>query len=97
MSYDIGGMCLAGSDFDAVWTEMVEGGQLHQIRLGCVRAALEGFVRLLHPPDAAGSGRAIEVAEQQLQRQADAWLLHAREAAEHLCAHNPYRVESVGT
>ncbi|MGW2501949.1 hypothetical protein ACWCXL_12665 [Streptomyces sp. NPDC001588] len=65
MSCDEGVMCSAGIDFDAVWSEMMERWQLHQVRLGYVRAALEGFVRLLHP-DAAGPGRVIEAVEQQL-------------------------------
>jgi hypothetical protein len=95
MSYDDGGMCSAGIDFDAVWTEMMEGWQLHQVRLGYVRAALEGFVRLLHP-DAAGPGPVIEAAEQQLQHRADVWPLHAREVAQHLCAHSPARVATAG-
>ncbi|MFD9392999.1 hypothetical protein ACFWBB_20495 [Streptomyces sp. NPDC060000] len=93
MSYDDGGMCSAGIDFDGVWTEMMEGWQLHQVRLGYLRAALEGFVRLLHP-DAADPGQVIEAAEQQLQHHAEVWPLHAREVAEHLGGHSPDRVAS---
>ncbi|GAA0687912.1 MULTISPECIES: hypothetical protein [Streptomyces] len=88
MSYDDGGMCSVGGDFDAVWTEMMEEWQLHQVRLGYLRAALEGFVRLLHP-DAAHPGLAIEAAEQLLQHQAEALPVHARAVAEHLGTHCP--------
>ncbi|MGW1534011.1 hypothetical protein [Streptomyces aureus] len=83
MSYDDGGMCSAGIDFDGVWTEMMEGWQLHHVRLGYLRAALEGFVRLLHP-DAADPQQVIEAAGQQLHHRAEAWPLHAREVAEPL-------------
>ncbi|WP_249465264.1 hypothetical protein [Streptomyces fradiae] len=65
MSYDDSGMCSAGLDFDAVWTEMMEEWQQHQVRLGYLRAALEGFVRLLHP-DATEPGAAVEAAERRL-------------------------------
>ncbi|TQK44440.1 hypothetical protein FBY35_5944 [Streptomyces sp. SLBN-118] len=88
MSYDDGGMCSVGGDFDAVWTEMMEEWQLHQVRFGYLRAALEGFVRLLHP-DAAQPGLAIEAAERQLQHHAEALPLHARAVAEHLGTHSP--------
>ncbi|MFI6434482.1 hypothetical protein [Streptomyces sp. NPDC050759] len=91
MSYDDGGMCSAGGDFDVVWTEMMEEWQLHQVRLGYLRAALEGFVQVLHP-HAAQPGLAIEVAEQQLQHHAEALPLHARAVAEHLGTHFPDRV-----
>ncbi|MEK8171516.1 hypothetical protein NKH77_25175 [Streptomyces sp. M19] len=67
MSYDDGGMCSAGLDFDAVWTEMMEEWQQHQVRLGYLRAALEGFVRLLYP-DTAEPGLVVEAAEQRLQQ-----------------------------
>ncbi|MEW1550175.1 hypothetical protein [Streptomyces tsukubensis] len=86
MTYDDGGMCSVGIDFDAVWTEMMEEWQLHHVRLGYLRAALEGFVRLLHS-DAAEPGLALDAAEQQLQHDADAWPLHARAVAEHLRVH----------
>ncbi|MEU2799916.1 hypothetical protein [Streptomyces sp. NPDC007117] len=90
MTYDDGGMCSVGGDFDDVWTEMMEEWQLHQVRLGYLRAALEGFVRLLHP-DTARPGLAIEVAERQLQQHAEALPLHARAVAEHLGTHSPDR------
>lgn len=95
MSYDDGGMCSAGIDFDAVWTEMMEEWQLHQVRLGYLRAALEGFVRLLHP-DVAAPGLAVEMAEQQLQHHIGAWPLHARAVAEHLRIHEPDCVADAG-
>ncbi|MFF6843445.1 hypothetical protein ACFY8X_32505 [Streptomyces tanashiensis] len=88
MSYDDGGMCSVGGDFDAVWTEMMEEWQLHQVRLGYLRAALEGFVRLLHP-EASQPWLAIEEAERQLQHHAEALPLHARAVAEHLKTHSP--------
>lgn len=87
MSYDDGGMCSGGGDFDAVWTEMMEEWQLHQVRLGYLRAALEGFVRLLHP-DAAQPELAIKAAEQQLRHHAEALPVHARAVAEHLRTHS---------
>ncbi|MFD5896678.1 hypothetical protein [Streptomyces sp. NPDC060366] len=90
MSYDDGGMCSVGGDFDAVWTEMMEEWQLHQVRLGYLRAALEGFVRLLHP-DVAQPGLAIDEAERQLLHHAEALPLHARAVAEHLGTHSPDR------
>ncbi|MFD4997163.1 hypothetical protein [Streptomyces buecherae] len=83
MSYDDGGMCSAGLDFDAVWTEMMEEWQQHQVRLGYLRAALGGFVRLLHP-DTTEPGLAVEAAEQRLHHHGDAWLVHARAVADHL-------------
>ncbi|MFC9129332.1 hypothetical protein ACFT4A_21110 [Streptomyces sp. NPDC057099] len=83
MSYDDGGMCSVGGDFDAVWTEMMEEWQLHQVRLVYLRAALEGFVRLLHP-DAAHPCLLVEAAERQLQHHAEALPVHARAVAEHL-------------
>ncbi|WP_207620741.1 hypothetical protein [Streptosporangium minutum] len=86
MSYDDGGMCAVGSDFDAVWSEMVEEWQLHLVRLGYVRAALEGLVRVLHP-DVSQPAIAIERAAHQLSHRTDIWPLHAREVAEHLTAH----------
>jgi hypothetical protein len=86
MSYDDGGMCSAGLDFDAVWTEMMEEWQQHQIRLGYLRAALEGFVRLLNP-DTTEPGVAVEAAERQLHDHGDAGLTHARAVANHLRAH----------
>lgn len=87
MSYDDGGMCSVGGDFDAVWAEMMEEWQLHQVRLGYLRAALEGFVRLLHP-DASQPGLAIKAAEQQLRHHAEALPVHARAVAEHLETHS---------
>lgn len=96
MSYDDGGMCSAGLDFDAVWTEMMEEWQQHQVRLGYLRAALEGFVRLLHP-GTTESGLAVEAAEQRLHHHGDAWLVHARAVADHLRAHAPDGVPGAGT
>ncbi|WP_431897572.1 hypothetical protein [Nonomuraea sp. bgisy101] len=86
MSYDDGGMCAVGGDFDAVWSEMIEEWQLHLVRLGYVRAALEGLVRVLHP-DVSQPAIAIEWAEHQLSHRTDVWPLHACEVAEHLTAH----------
>ncbi|MEU5362339.1 hypothetical protein ABZ354_02330 [Streptomyces sp. NPDC005925] len=96
MSYDDGGMCSAGLDFDAVWTEMMEEWQQHQVRLGYLRAALEGFVRLLHP-DTMEPGLAVEAAEQRLHHHSDAWPVHARPVADHLRTHAPDGVPGAGT
>ncbi|AKH83894.1 hypothetical protein AA958_18705 [Streptomyces sp. CNQ-509] len=96
MSYDDGGMCSAGLDFDAVWTEMMEEWQQHQVRLGYLRAALEGFVRLLHPVTTE-PGLAVEAAEQRLHHRGDAWLVHARAVADHLRTHAPGRVLGAST
>lgn len=86
MSYDDGGMCSAGLDFDAVWTEMKDVWQRHQVRLGYLRAALEGFVRLLHP-DATEADLAVEAAELQLRSQGVVGLVHADAVSDHLRAH----------
>ncbi|MFL4907587.1 hypothetical protein ACJ6WF_31405 [Streptomyces sp. MMS24-I2-30] len=96
MSYDDGGMCSAGLDFDAVWTGMMEEWQQHHVRLGYLRAALEGFVRLLYP-DAAEPGLAVESAEQQLRHDAGAWPVHAHAVADHLRTHAPDGVPGGGT
>ncbi|WP_432097466.1 hypothetical protein [Streptomyces sp. bgisy100] len=96
MSYDDGGMCSGGLDFDAVWTEMMEEWQQHQVRLGYLRAALEGFVRLLHP-NTTEPGLAVEAAEQRLHHHGDAWLAHAQAVADHLRTHAPHRVPGAGT
>ncbi|WP_217129544.1 hypothetical protein [Streptomyces sp. AC558_RSS880] len=96
MSYDDGGMCSAGLDFDAVWTEMMEEWQQHQVRLGYLRAALEGFVRLLHP-DTPELGLAVEAAERRLHHHGDAWPVHARAVADHLRTHIPDEMPGVGT
>ncbi|QXE35503.1 hypothetical protein KQY30_15790 [Streptomyces sp. GMY02] len=96
MSYDDGGMCSAGLDFDAVWTEMMEEWQQHQIRLGYLRAALEGFVRLLYP-DTVEPGLAVETAEQQLHQHVGAWPVHAHAVADHLRTHAPDGASGVGT
>ncbi|WP_436955268.1 hypothetical protein [Streptomyces sp. SudanB182_2057] len=96
MSYDDGGMCSAGLAFDAVWTEMMEESQQHQVRLGYLRAALEGFVRLLHP-DATEPGMAVEAAERRLRHPAEEWLVHARAVADHLRAHAPDGVPGAST
>ncbi|MFH8706559.1 hypothetical protein [Streptomyces rubrogriseus] len=95
MSYDDDGMCSAGLDFDAVWTEMMEEWQQHQVRLGYLRAALEGFVRLLYP-DTAEPGLAVEAAEQQWQHHADAWPVHAHAVADHLRTHASDGVPGAG-
>jgi hypothetical protein len=86
MSYDDGGMCAAGGDFDVVWSEMMEEWQLHLVRLGYVRAALEGFVRVLYP-DCSQPVAAIERAERQLSHRTHVWPMHSRAVAEHLTAH----------
>ena len=86
MSYDDGGMCSAGLDFDAVWTEMMDVWQQHQVRLGYLRAALEGFVRLLHP-DTTEAELAVEAAELQLRSQGVVGLVHADAVSDHLRAH----------
>ncbi|MFI9829778.1 hypothetical protein ACIHIX_19040 [Streptomyces sp. NPDC051913] len=96
MSYDDGGMCSAGLDFDAVWTEMMEEWQQHQVRLGYLRAALEGFVRLLHP-DTTEPGLAVEAAEQRLQQHPDTWPVHSHAVANHLRMHAPDGVPGAGT
>lgn len=96
MSYDDGGMCSAGLDFDAVWTEMMEEWQQHQVRLGYLRAALEGFARLLYP-DTGEPGLAVEAAEQQLHHHFGAWPVHAQAVADHLRTHAPDGVSGVGT
>jgi hypothetical protein len=79
-------MCSAGLDFDAVWTEMMEVWQQHQVRLGYLRAALEGFVRLLHPKTTQVE-LAVEAAELQLHRHGVVRLAHAAAVADHLRAH----------
>ncbi|MEU8276584.1 hypothetical protein ACFYOK_20030 [Microbispora bryophytorum] len=86
MSYDDGVMCAVGGDFDAVWSEMMEEWQLLLVRLGYVRAALEGFVRVLYR-DGSQPATAIERAEHQLSHRTDVWPLHACVVAEHLTAH----------
>ncbi|WP_416986153.1 hypothetical protein [Streptomyces sp. T028] len=96
MSYDDGGMCSAGLDFDAVWTEMMEEWQQHQIRLGYLRAALEGFVRLLSP-DIGQTGLAVEAAEEKLHHHVGAWPVHAHAVADHLRTHAPDGVSGAGT
>ncbi|MET9950554.1 hypothetical protein ABZ135_03270 [Streptomyces sp. NPDC006339] len=96
MSYDDGGMCSAGLDFDAVWTGMMEEWQQHQVRLGYLRAALEGFVRLLHP-DATEPGMAVEAAERRLHHYAGEWPVHARAVADHLRTHAPDGVPGAST
>jgi len=96
MSYDDGGMCSAGLDFDAVWTEMMEEWQQHQVRLGYLRAALEGFVRLLHP-DATEPGVAVEAAERRLHHHFEEWPVHAHAVAEHLRTHAPDGVPGAST
>ncbi|MFJ6884057.1 hypothetical protein [Streptomyces californicus] len=96
MSYDDGGMCSAGLDFDAVWTDMMEEWQQHQVRLGYLRAALEGFVRLLHP-DTTGLGLAVATAEQRLQHHPDTWPVHSHAVADHLRTHAPEGVPGAGT
>ncbi|MFI2204583.1 hypothetical protein ACH47Z_28120 [Streptomyces sp. NPDC020192] len=96
MSYDDGGMCSAGLDFDAVWTEMMEEWQQHQVRLGYLRAALEGFVRLLYS-DTVEPGLAVEAAEQQLHHHVGAWPVHAHAVADHLRTHAPVGVSGAGT
>ncbi|MEV5329014.1 hypothetical protein AB0K67_33210 [Nonomuraea sp. NPDC052634] len=93
MSYDDGDMCAVGGDFDAVWSEMMAEWQLHLVRLGYVRAALEGFVRVLCS-DGSQPAIAIERAEHQLSRRTDVWPLHAREVAQHLTAHARDRADS---
>ncbi|WP_328410772.1 hypothetical protein OG542_12805 [Streptomyces violaceus] len=92
MSYDDGGMCSAGGDFDVVWSEMMEAWQPHLVRLGYLRAALEGFARVLHP-DGSQPVAAIERAEHQLFGRPDAWPVHAREVAEHLATHTSVRAD----
>ncbi|GII84181.1 hypothetical protein Ssi03_21710 [Sphaerisporangium siamense] len=92
MSYEDGGMCAVGDDFDAVWSEMMEEWQLHLVRLGYVRAALEGFVRVLYP-HSSQPATAIEEAEHHLSHRADVWPLHAREVAQHLTAHTRDRAD----
>ncbi|MGP3733058.1 hypothetical protein ACTWJ9_07525 [Streptomyces sp. GDS52] len=96
MSYDDGGMCSEGLDFDAVWTEMMEEWQQHQVRLGYLRAALEGFVRLLHP-DATEPWMAVEAAERRLHHPAEEWPVHARAVADHLRTHAPDGVPGAST
>ncbi|MFH9573817.1 hypothetical protein ACH4MG_25130 [Streptomyces sp. NPDC017454] len=96
MSYDDGGMCSADLDFDAVWTEMMEEWQQHQVRLGYLRAALEGFARLLHP-GTTEPGLAVEAAEQRLHHHGDACPVHARAVADHLRTHAPDGVPGSGT
>ncbi|GAA4952579.1 hypothetical protein GCM10023205_12230 [Yinghuangia aomiensis] len=95
MSYDDGGMCSVGIDFDAVWTEMMEEWQQHQVRLGFLRAALEGYARLLHP-DSTDPGQAVEAAE-RLHHDGSAWLVHARAVADHLRTHVPGVVSGAST
>ncbi|MFB7269633.1 hypothetical protein [Streptomyces sp. NPDC056244] len=92
MSYDDGGMCAVGGDFDAVWSEMMEEWQLHMVRLGYVRAALEGFARVLYP-DRLYPAAAIERAEQQMSHHVEAWPLHVREVVEHLVTHAPDKAD----
>ncbi|MCX2923630.1 hypothetical protein [Streptomyces sp. NEAU-W12] len=96
MSYDDGGMCSAGLDFDAVWTEMMEEWQQHQVRLGYLRAALEGFVRLLYP-DTGAPGLAVDAAEEKLHRLVGALPVHAHAVADHLRTHAPDGVSGAGT
>ncbi|MFJ4478703.1 hypothetical protein ACIQVR_30010 [Streptomyces xanthochromogenes] len=99
MSYDDGGMCAVGGDFDAVWSEMMEEWQLHLVRLGHLRAALEAFVRVLYP-DGSQPPAAIERAERHLSYPLSGRPLHVKEVVEHLATHTmdqagaPVSVES---
>ncbi|WP_225847321.1 hypothetical protein [Streptomyces sp. HPF1205] len=92
MTYDDGGMCAVGDDFDAVWSEMMQEWQLHLVRLSYVRAALQGFARVLCS-DGSQPAAAIEKAERQLSQKAEAWPLHAREVIEHLATHDRAQAE----
>ncbi|ANW19586.1 hypothetical protein I3J09_16050 [Streptomyces clavuligerus] len=86
MAYEDGGMCAAGDDFDYVWSNMMGEWQLHQLRLGYTRAALEALVRVLLP-DLPTPGPAIDAAELRLARAGQEPPLHAREATRHFLAH----------
>lgn len=74
----------------------MEEWQQHQLRLGYLRAALEEFVRLLHP-DATEPGMAVEAAERRLHLHAEEWPVHARTVADHLRTHAPDGVPGAST
>lgn len=93
MAYEDGGMCSAGDDFDYVWSNMMGEWQLHQVRLGYTRAALEALVRVLRP-DLPTPGPAIEAAQLRLAQAGQELLLHAREAARHFLGHAMGNTES---
>ncbi|MGW2114245.1 hypothetical protein [Streptomyces zhihengii] len=86
MAYEDGGMCAAGDDFDYVWSNIVGEWQLHQVRLGYTRAALEALVRVLRP-DLPTPGPAIEAAEQRLAQGGQEPPLHAPEVTRHFLDH----------
>lgn len=86
MAYEDSGMCAAGDNFDYLWSEIMNEWQLHQVRLGYVRAAVEALVRIFHP-DLSTPVSAIEIAETRLAQASQKPPLHTREVTQHFLGH----------